>query len=147
MMYRRDSAFIAAFQHYNVEWEFRDNVQKAEPIIGNDVWIGQDVLIARGVIIGDGAVVGAGSVITKDVPPYAVVGGAPAKLIKWRFPMDVIVDLQRLRWWDYALPQLNNLALDDPRRFITQMTRVIADGSLTKLQPIGQAEEIIREFL
>lgn len=68
--------------------------------IGNDVWIGNQVLISGGVKIGDGAVVAMGAVVTKDVPPYAVVGGVPARIIKYRFDEDEISIMQELRWWD-----------------------------------------------
>lgn len=71
-------------------------------IIGNDVWMGQNVIVLRSVNrIGDGAVLGAGSVVTKDVPDYAIVGGVPANLIRYRFKPKVIHDLLALKWWDW----------------------------------------------
>lgn len=69
-------------------------------IIGNDVWIGSQVLIIGGVKIGDGAIVAAGSVVTKDVPPYAIVGGVPAKVIRYRFNDDEIKQLLKIQWWN-----------------------------------------------
>lgn len=69
-------------------------------IIGNDVWIGNRALILQGVTIGDGAVVGAGSVVTKDVEPYAIVAGNPAKVIRKRFDEETIEKLLELKWWD-----------------------------------------------
>ena len=70
------------------------------PIIGNDVWIGANAIILQGVTIGDGAIIAAGAVVTKDVPPYAIVGGVPAKVIKYRFSDDVILKLLEIKWWD-----------------------------------------------
>lgn len=76
--------------------------------IGSDVWIATNVTILRGVEIGDGAVIAAGSVVTKSVPPYAVVGGNPAKFIKWRFPLDVREKLLEIKWWDWDDEEIIN---------------------------------------
>lgn len=69
-------------------------------VIGNDVWIGSYTRILEGVTIGDGAVVAAGAVVTRDVPPYAIVGGVPAKVIRYRFEEDTIRKLLELKWWE-----------------------------------------------
>ena len=74
---------------------------KGNVVIGHDVWIGVEALIMSGVTIGNGAVIGARSVVTHDVQPYAVVGGVPAKVIKFRFDAATIEALQRLAWWDW----------------------------------------------
>lgn len=76
--------------------------------IGNDVWIATHVIIKDGVTIGDGAIIGAGAVVVKDVPPYAVVGGVPAKVIKYRFEQSIIDKLLELQWWNYSDEKLRN---------------------------------------
>lgn len=69
-------------------------------LIGNDVWIAADAVICRGVTIGDGAVVAAGAVVTKDVEPYTIVAGVPARIIKRRFSADIIDEMEKSKWWD-----------------------------------------------
>ena len=74
--------------------------------IGNDVWIGKNVLIKGGITIGDGAIIGMGSVVTKDVPPYAIVGGNPAKIIRFRFSDDQIQKLLKIKWWNWPIEEI-----------------------------------------
>ena len=76
--------------------------ERKEVIIGNDVWIGSRVFIRDGITIGNGAIVGAGSVVVKDVPDYAIVGGVPAKVIRFRFTEDIINRLQSIEWWNLS---------------------------------------------
>ena len=80
---------------------------KISPIlIGNDVWIGTNVIVLGGTTIGDGAVIGAGSVVTKNVPPYAIVVGSPARVIKKRFSQEKILKLLNKKWWNLPVSQL-----------------------------------------
>lgn len=74
---------------------------KGDIVIGNDVWIGYEAVILSGVTIGDGAIIGTRAVVTKDVPPYTIVGGVPAKPIRRRFDDETIAELLRLRWWNW----------------------------------------------
>lgn len=75
-------------------------------IIGNDVWIGANVCIMPGVHIGDGAILAAGAIVTKDVEPYAIVGGVPAKLIKYRFEKEIIESFLRIKWWEWSVEKI-----------------------------------------
>ena len=75
---------------------------KGDIVIGNDVWIGFEAVILAGVKIGDGAIIGARAVVTKDVPPYSIVGGIPAKVIRKRYSPDIIEQLLSLKWWDWT---------------------------------------------
>ncbi len=79
---------------------------KGDVIIGNDVWIGRDAVILSGVKIGDGAVIGANSLVTKDVEPYSIVGGNPAKLIRYRFKKEIIDALLNMEWWNQELEEI-----------------------------------------
>src|SRR5690606_15275799 len=77
--------------------------QKHAPVIGNDVWIGINSIIQRGVTIGDGAVIASGSVVTKDVVPFSIVAGIPAKHIKFRFSDIQIQQLMKICWWNWDI--------------------------------------------
>lgn len=79
---------------------------KGNVTIGHDVWLGIDSMVMSGVSIGNGAAIAARSTVTKDVPPYAIVGGNPAKVIRYRFPASIIADLERIAWWNWPLPQV-----------------------------------------
>lgn len=100
------------FPIFREEWAHGIEVNKAwdnkgDIVIGNDVWIGYEAVILAGVTIGDGAIIGARAVVTKDVPPYTIVGGVPAKPIRRRFPEEIINELLSLRWWDLPPEQIS----------------------------------------
>lgn len=96
------------FSLFYEDWELeKSNVasawdNKGDIVIGNDVWIGFEAVILAGVKIGDGAIIGTRAVVTKDVPPYSIVGGIPAKVIRKRYSPDIIELLLSLRWWDWT---------------------------------------------
>lgn len=98
-------------------WDNRGDI-----VLGNDVWIGYEAVILSGVTIGDGAVVGARAVVTKDVPPYTIVGGVPAKPIRKHFSNDVIAKLSEIRWWDR------------PEDWIKNNLGAIQTGKISKLK-------------
>ena len=85
-------------------WDKKGNI-----VVGSDVWIGYEAVILSGVCIGDGAIIGARAVVTKDVEPYAIVGGVPARPIRMRYDQETIRALGSLRWWDLPAPQVRQL--------------------------------------
>ena len=95
-------------------------------IIGNDVWIGYEAVILSGVTIGDGAIIGARAVVTRDVPPYTIAGGVPAKPIRKRFSDDTISALLNIKWWDW------------PKERIARHISDIQAGQIGPLQPLGE---------
>lgn len=121
-----------AVNEFSGSWKLKPFMTKTNnPIIGNDVWIGNDVVLKGGVKIGDGAVVAANSVVTKDIPPYAIVAGIPAKIIRYRFESDVIEELLKIKWWNYNYVDLpDNNKCDDIHYFVREMSDKISSGSI-----------------
>lgn len=97
---------------------------KGDIIIGNDVWIGYEAVILAGVTIGDGAIIGTHAVVTKDVPPYTVVGGVPAKPIRKRFDDKTISDLLEIQWWNWSSEK------------IAQNMKAIQSGNIEQIRRI-----------
>jgi virginiamycin A acetyltransferase len=97
---------------------------KGDTVVGNDVWIGYDALIMPGVTIGDGAIISSRATVVADVPPYTVVGGNPAKVIKERFPADVVAALRAIAWWDW------------PVALITEHLALIAGADVAALERV-----------
>ncbi len=79
---------------------------KGDIVVGNDVWIGYEAVIMSGVTIGDGAIIGTRAVVTKDIPPYTIVGGVPAKLIRKRFADDIVTSLLEIKWWEWETEKI-----------------------------------------
>ena len=120
------------FPIFYEEWEhglWADKAwdNKGDIVLGNDVWTGFESVIMSGVTIGDGAIIGARAVVTKDVPPYTIVGGAPAKPIRKRFPDEMISALMTLRWWDL------------PADSIAGCIKFIQAGDLESLKKMAQS--------
>ena len=106
---------VTTFHFYTLEgWsqsppKQKDLPAKGDTIIGNDVWIGQNATILPGVHIGDGAIIGANSVVGSDVEPYTIVAGNPARIIRKRFDDELIEIMEKLKWWDKSIEEINNL--------------------------------------
>jgi acetyltransferase-like isoleucine patch superfamily enzyme len=88
--------------------ENQDSVSRGMIKIHNDVWIGTNAVLLSGVVVGNGAVIGAGAVVTKDVPPYAIVAGVPARILRFRFTHEQIAKLERIKWWDWPSDQIRD---------------------------------------
>lgn len=106
---------VSTFPFYTLEgWKQTPPTQndlpiKGDTIIGNDVWIGQNATILPGVHIGDGAIIGANSVVGSNVEPYTIVVGNPAKALRKRFDEELIDIMEKLKWWDKSIEEINNL--------------------------------------
>lgn len=113
--------------------------------IGNDVWIGANAVVMDGLTIGDGAVIAAGAVVTKDVPPYAIVGGVPAKVIRYRFSPELIHRLQATQWWRWSPDALRASGVDlkDPEALVTAIEQGRLDHLPQYHGEIVTAEKIL----
>ena len=119
-----------------VSLDLKESATIFRPIrVGHDVWIGHGAFIRPGVTIGDGAVVGAQSVVTRDVPPYAVVAGSPARIRRMRFSEGQIERLQALRWWQYSLDALKDLPFDRLDLALDRLEERVVSGAIKPYTP------------
>ena len=100
------------FRYLGVDSGFRERRRAKRVTIGNDVWIGHGAVVMPAVRVGDGAVIGANAVVTRDVEPFAIVAGVPARSLRWRFPEATRQRIARLAWWDRPLPVLVEMVPD-----------------------------------
>lgn len=117
------------FPLFSEEWGHKMNVRdswdnRGDITIGNDVWIGYEAVILSGVTIGDGAIIGTRAVVTKDVPPYTIVGGSPARVLKKRFSDDIIDKLLKVKWWNWPVEK------------IARSLEYIQSGNISQLEKI-----------
>jgi acetyltransferase-like isoleucine patch superfamily enzyme len=137
---------VSAFQYKKTTWGWHPSASEAEVVdpeaggrqsfrsvagdlatIGNDVWLGANVVVLRGVTIGDGAIVAANAVVTKDVPPYTICGGIPAKVLRPRVADDLRDELLALQWWRFSPNQLSGIPYDDPAAAAAQLAGRVGD--------------------
>lgn len=124
-----DDGNFVNFIKNEIREQRKDKRYSKPTIIGNDVWVGTGAVILAGINIGDGAVVAAGSVITKDIPPYAIVGGVPAKIIKYRYDERLIERLLKSKWWEYGADIVKGLDYTKPGNIIDELEKRIEKGS------------------
>ncbi|SEK52437.1 CatB-related O-acetyltransferase [Xaviernesmea oryzae] len=122
-------------ERQNAAFDFKHFESLAGVYVGNDVWIGAGAYVKGGVTIGDGAIIGTHAVVTKNVPPYAVVVGNPGRIIRTRFPDDVVERLLKIRWWQYDFTQLNGVDFENPIKAMDEIDERAAAGHIKPYEP------------
>ncbi|PPC82276.1 MAG: transferase [Methylotenera sp.] len=105
----------------SLERKYESIAASTQTVIGHDCWIGQEAIIMSGVNIGHGAIIGARALVTSNVPPFAIYGGIPAKLIRYRFPIEIINKLINVEWWNMRTDYLEKLNMDNPELCIQEI--------------------------
>ena len=132
--YVRNEEGFEDYLGYNLENNLQFDVNK-HTMVGNDVWIGLNVFLKDGISIGDGSIIGAGSVVTKDVPPYAIVAGNPAKIIRYRFDSETIMKLMELKWWEYKFTDFKGVDFSNIQNAINKLNELINVKKIEKYEP------------
>lgn len=112
------------FPDYIDDFEQKKIIRPTETIFGNDVWVGSLAIVKRGLNIGNGAIIAGGSVVVKDVPPYAIVGGVPAKVLKYRFDEETINRLESIKWWDMPIGSLKKISFDNILKALDELEEI-----------------------
>lgn len=117
--------------------------RKRRVVIGNDVWIGANVTLKNNLRIGDGAIVASNSVVTKDVPPFTIVGGVPARIIRPRFSGELQARIEGAKWWQYKLLDLKNMRANDPHDFLELLEAKVAMKLIEPYRPALITEQAL----
>ncbi|MBN8902581.1 MAG: CatB-related O-acetyltransferase [Rhodospirillales bacterium] len=148
-----DPNFLGWLDHYTARHKRPENFCLAKfnsrpfTTIGNDVWIGGKAILRAGVKIGDGAVVGAGAVVVRDVPPYAVVGGVPARILRYRFSEKILERLFQIQWWDYHVFPFLDVPISNIEKWLDSVEQKIADGESERIQEAAFSAVDVRRLI
>jgi len=130
-------SFFPPMQGFEVSPKSEKLAKQPEAKIGSDVWIGSNVMVLKGVRIGNGAVVAAGAVVTRDVAPFTVVGGVPARLIRNRFSSPTLTcELEKFKWWEFLAKDLSGVPFDAPAKALKEIRQREENGEISRFKPL-----------